>query len=90
MGPNEAQERAIKHGDGPCMVLAGPGSGKTYTIARRTQYLIEHYKVRPEEILVITLRNMRQEKCEIVFNMSWKGEGFPSHLEHFMVFFTEF
>ena len=54
MGPNEAQERAIKHGDGPCMVLAGPGSGKTYTIARRTQYLIEHYKVRPEEILVIT------------------------------------
>ena len=29
MGPNEAQERAIKHGDGPCMVLAGPGSGKT-------------------------------------------------------------
>ena len=36
------------------MVLAGPGSGKTYTIVNRIQYLITEYKVRPEEILVIT------------------------------------
>ena len=39
---------------GPCMVLAGPGSGKTLTIAKRIEYLIQTYKVRPEEILVIT------------------------------------
>lgn len=54
MRPNEVQERAIRHYTGPCMVLAGPGSGKTFTIARRICYLIEHYKVRPENILVIT------------------------------------
>ena len=36
------------------MVLAGPGSGKTLTIAKRIEYLIMKYKVRPEEILVIT------------------------------------
>lgn len=90
MSLNKAQKEAVSHKEGPCLVLAGPGSGKTLTIAKRIEYLIKVYKVRPEEILVITLRNMRQEKCEIVFNMSWKGEGFPSHLEHFMVFFTEF
>ncbi len=39
---------------GPCMVLAGPGSGKTLTIAKRIEYLIMKHKVRPEEILVIT------------------------------------
>ena len=36
------------------MVLAGPGSGKTLTIAKRIEYLIKEYKVRPEEILVVT------------------------------------
>ncbi len=51
---NDAQERAVRHGRGPCMVLAGPGSGKTMTIAARIAYLIQKYKVRPEEILVIT------------------------------------
>ena len=51
---SEAQSRAIAHGEGPAMVLAGPGSGKTLVITNRTKYLIEHYGVRPEEILVIT------------------------------------
>ncbi|MDD3796944.1 MAG: UvrD-helicase domain-containing protein, partial [Lachnospiraceae bacterium] len=54
MRVSEAQSRAIAHGKGPAMVLAGPGSGKTLVITNRTKYLIEHYGVRPEEILVIT------------------------------------
>lgn len=54
MGLNSAQVRAIAHKSGPCLVLAGPGSGKTTVITRRVQYLIEKYKVNPEEILVIT------------------------------------
>ena len=54
MGFNEAQEQAIQHTDGPCLVLAGPGSGKTLTIVNRVKYLIEKQKVRPEEILVVT------------------------------------
>ena len=44
MGFNEAQAQAIQHTDGPCLVLAGPGSGKTLTIVNRVKYLIEKQK----------------------------------------------
>ncbi len=54
MSLNRAQTEAVACDKGPCMVLAGPGSGKTLTIAKRIEYLIQTYKVRPEEILVIT------------------------------------
>ena len=54
MSLNQAQAEAVAHKNGPCMVLAGPGSGKTLTIAKRIEYLITKYKVRPEENLVIT------------------------------------
>ncbi len=51
---NEAQRQAVMHGEGPLLVLAGPGSGKTFTITQRILYLIQEKKVSPEEILVIT------------------------------------
>ena len=54
MSLNKAQKEAVSHKEGPCLVLAGPGSGKTLTIAKRIEYLIKVYKVRPEEILVVT------------------------------------
>lgn len=54
MSLNHARTEAVAHNKGPCMVLAGPGSGKTLTIAKRIEYLIMKHKVRPEEILVIT------------------------------------
>ena len=54
MSLNHAQTEAVAHNKGPCMVLAGPGSRKTLTIAKRIEYLIMKHKVRPEEILVIT------------------------------------
>lgn len=54
MSLNHAQTEAVAHNKGPCMVLAGPGSGKTLTIAKRIEYLIMKHKVRPDEILVIT------------------------------------
>lgn len=54
MSLNQAQIEAIAHKDGPCMVLAGPGSGKTTVITNRIKHLIEKHKVKPEEILVIT------------------------------------
>ena len=53
-GKNEAQIEAITHFQGPMMVLAGPGSGKTTVITERTRYLIEQYHVPPSHILVIT------------------------------------
>lgn len=51
---NESQVKAIAHQAGPCMVLAGPGSGKTAVITQRTQKLITEYGVEPSNILVIT------------------------------------
>ena len=51
---NAAQEEAITHRDGPAMVLAGPGSGKTFVIVQRLKYLIEEYGAYPSSILVIT------------------------------------
>lgn len=51
---NPAQERAIMHTNGPIRVLAGPGSGKTFTIVRRILYLTEIKKISPNKILVIT------------------------------------
>ncbi|NBJ91407.1 ATP-dependent helicase [Parablautia muri] len=52
--PSKAQEQAIKHLSGPAQIIAGPGSGKTFTIIQRILYLITHYHIPPEEILVIT------------------------------------
>ena len=46
MSLNKAQKEAVSHKEGPCLVLAGPGSGKTLTIAKRIEYLIKVYKVR--------------------------------------------
>ena len=51
---NQSQKRAIQREEGPCLVLAGPGSGKTLTIVNRIKFLIEEKRVRPEEILVVT------------------------------------
>ena len=51
---NKEQTAAVIHNTGPCQVLAGPGSGKTLTIAGRVRFLIETCGVKPEEILVIT------------------------------------
>ena len=54
MEGNKEQLQAIRHREGPMMVLAGPGSGKTFVITRRIRYLIEECGVPPEQILVIT------------------------------------
>lgn len=54
MRQNSEQHEAIHHKDGPMMVLAGPGAGKTFVIASRVKYLIEKCGVEPEKILVVT------------------------------------
>lgn len=51
---NKSQIQAISHMDGPAMVLAGPGSGKTTVITHRIKNLMEKAEVRPENILVVT------------------------------------
>ena len=54
MNCNNSQKAAIIHNMGPALILAGPGSGKTFTITMRAKYLVEHYHIKPENILVVT------------------------------------
>ena len=53
-GLNNEQLEAVKHKEGPCMVLAGPGTGKTTVITSRIVNLIKKKVVPPENILVVT------------------------------------
>ncbi len=50
----KSQSMAVRHKDGPLLVLAGPGSGKTTVVTRRVQYLIQDCGIAPSSILVIT------------------------------------
>jgi DNA helicase-2/ATP-dependent DNA helicase PcrA len=54
---NPAQRRAVTATEGPLLVVAGPGSGKTAVIAGRAAYLIEHQQVVPPRVLAVTFTN---------------------------------
>ena len=56
---NEPQLSAIKHNTGPALVIAGPGSGKTFVITQRIYNLISNHGVNPQNILVITLQKQQ-------------------------------
>ena len=53
--PTDEQQAIIDHKDGHLLVLAGPGSGKTFVLVERVQKLVES-GVEPEEILCVTVR----------------------------------
>ena len=51
---NDGQRQAIETTDGPALITAGPGTGKTFTLVQHAIYLIREKGVRPEEILLAT------------------------------------
>lgn len=70
-GLNDEQARAVTHGDGPLLILAGAGSGKTKMLTHRIAFLIGELKVFPSRILAVTFTNkaakeMRQRLAKLL------------------------
>lgn len=74
---NKEQKEAIMHRDGPAMVLAGPGAGKTYVITNRVKALIDEYGVKLEQILVVTFSKAAAVEMKERFEMMTGGRRLP-------------
>lgn len=65
--PSKAQSEAIYHVDGPAILVAGPGSGKTFTIVQRISYLIQKKGIPPDNILVVTFSKAAAKEMQSRF-----------------------
>ncbi len=85
---NTEQLEAINHTDGPALIIAGPGSGKTSVLTARIRHLILNKGVMPEQILVITFSKAAAIEMQTRFNNLCKENFYPVNFGTFhSVFF---
>lgn len=92
-GANAAQKKAISHTSGPMLVLAGPGSGKTFAITKRIQYLTEVVGIPSSDILVITFTkaaavSMKQRYRKLLLESKHISDGDVSFGTFHSIFFS--
>ena len=71
-GLNEQQKEAVISADGPILIIAGAGSGKTKTLTHRVAYMVHELNIRPQNILAVTFTNkaaqeMRERITHILY-----------------------
>lgn len=81
----KSQSEAIRHQDGPLLVLAGPGSGKTTVVTKRVQYLAQDCHISPSSILVITFTKaaateMKERFLRLMEQSEEKPQGYGNVL----------
>ena len=87
LNANQAQMSAITHVSGPMLVMAGPGSGKTFVITERIRYLVEEAGIPPHEILVITFSTAAAREMQERYRQAANESFSPVHFGTFHAVF---